>query len=170
MIQFGRFSLVLLITVILCGCANQSKKQRELDAYFKEVESRPSIEIDPIPEIPKYQAFKYSAGNLQDPFKPPKPKAVVQGLQPDRDRPKEELEAFPLDALRMVGTLNKGNKTWALIAAPDDAIYRITVGGHLGQNFGQIKKISKDLIEVTETVPDGLGGWKKRNVTLTLSD
>ncbi len=38
----------------------------------------------------------------------------ANGLTPDFNRRKEELEGFPLDTLRMVGTLEQDNSTWFL--------------------------------------------------------
>lgn len=172
MIRYLKSTLLIILLfssmLVLTACGGSSKEQRQVQKYIDEVKSRQAMEIEPIPQFEVYQPFKYTAQTLRDPFAVP---VVRQSeVQPDLDRPKDELEAFSLDALRMVGTLVQNRKIWALVAVPDDAVYRVTVGAHLGQNFGRVDRINKDALNITETVPDGLGGWKKRQATMTLAD
>ena len=68
----------------------------------------------------------------------------------------------------MVGTITQNNKEWVLILASDKAIYKATIGSHIGQNYGRIVNISKDKIDIVETIPDSLGQWKERETSLTL--
>lgn len=167
--QFSKIWLLFCMLLVV-GCSNYNARHKDMQKYIEEVKSRPPQPVDPIPSFVNYAAYKYSASDLRDPFTPPTTRIIATGVQPDIDRPKEKLEAFPLDSLRMVGTLGQDSSVWALIAAPDGAIYRITGGGHLGQNYGKVESISKKQMEIVETVPDGLGGWKKRKVTIKLSD
>ena len=81
----------------------------------------------------------------------------------------EALEAFPLDALRLVGTISSAGVTYALIQAPDGVVYRVTHGAHLGQNYGEIDGISENGVLLTEIVPDGLGGYIRRPATIAPS-
>lgn len=167
---FRNTILIVLACCLLSACSGHEKRRREVQKFVDEVKQKPAKPIEKIPEFKNYKSFDYSASTLQNPFQPPKVKVVDSGLRPDMDRPKDELEAFPLDGLRMVGTLTKDGKTWALVSAPDKTIYRITAGGYMGKNFGEVKKITKDSIDIKETVPDGLGGWKERDVKLDLSE
>ena len=86
------------------------------------------------------------------------------------NRRREALEAFPLDALKMVGTLAQKDGVWAIIKAPDGLVYRVTRNNYLGQNYGRITKISEDKVELVEIVPDGLGGWQERRASLVLAE
>ena len=70
----------------------------------------------------------------------------------------------------MVGTLSQKNGMWAIIKAPDGLVYRVTRNNYMGQNYGRITKISEDKVELTEIVPDGLGGWQERSASLVLAD
>ena len=70
----------------------------------------------------------------------------------------------------MVGTLSQKNGVWAIIKAPDGLVYRVKRNNYLGQNYGRITKISEDKVELTEIVPDGLGGWQERSASLVLAD
>ncbi|ROR34122.1 pilus assembly protein PilP [Inmirania thermothiophila] len=162
--------------VLAAGCAPRADVA-DLERYVAEVRARPGGRIEPLPEVRPYETFAYRPEGLRDPFEPTvsrrEPPAQVQasaggGLQPDFNRPRELLEQYPLDALRMVGTLEQGGRTWALVRAPDGTLHRVTVGNHLGQNFGEIVEVSEERVQVREIVPDGLGGWQERMAALSL--
>jgi len=68
--------------------------------------------VDPPPDIKPYEPFTYeNATSLPDPFKPRKQDVRNASLtgqnQPNLDRPKEELEDYPLESLKMVGYLSQ---------------------------------------------------------------
>ncbi len=92
------------------------------------------------------------------------------GISPDFDRNREELESYPLDYLRMMGTLEKGEQFWAILRDPDAIIHRVQVGNFIGQNNGKIPGISEDRIELLEIIPDGRGGWEERQAELALAE
>ena len=81
-------------------------------------------------------------------------------------RPKEALEAFPLENLKFVGYLEQNKKGMALFAAPDRNVYQIKVGNYMGQNFGVVTSISKDEVSIKEMVQDGTGSYVERLVTI----
>ena len=59
---------------------------------------------------------------------PDTPQAAGQaagGASPDPDRPAEFLESFPLDTLRMVGTLDINETVYGLIQTSDGLIHRV---------------------------------------------
>ncbi len=89
---------------------------------------------------------------------------------PDFNRRKEELEGFSLDALRMVGTLEQLETTWALIQTQDKTIYRVKAGNYVGRNHGQITRISESGIDLTEIIADGQGGYRERQASLALAE
>ena len=62
--------------------------------------------VEPFPQIKPYEPFNYEAFNLPDPFKPRKlSTGGGGGMQPDLTRPKEPLEAYSLETLKMVGVV-----------------------------------------------------------------
>ena len=129
--------------------------------------------IDPPPEVKPYEYFAYNnEANLPDPFKPRKPElhpGANAGMnQPDFDRPKEALEEFPLESLKMVGYLYRNKIGYAVIRASDSKLYRVTAGNHIGTNFGLIKEVTDTEVKVKEMLQDSAGDWTERMSTLQL--
>jgi type IV pilus assembly protein PilP len=164
---------VALLGGLLAGCGNNTE---DLQNYIEQVKARPKGPIEPMPIIKPYETFAYTVTNLRDPFTSPvvpdesRTQTAGDGLKPDASRPKEALEEFPLDALRLVGSLERSGGKWSIVKAPDGAIYRVQPGNYLGQNNGKITHISDELIELTEIVEDGQGGWIERQASLALSE
>lgn len=165
MMTFKRASIAgLCLLVAGCGADNS-----DLQSFVAEVKARPAAPIEPIPEIAPYTPYTYRAEDRRAPFTPTAPRREVTSnsdLAPDPNRPRDPLEAFPLDALRLVGTISRAGVTYALIQAPDNVIHRLHRGDHLGQNYGEIDGISENGVLLTEIVPDGLGGYIRRPATI----
>jgi len=166
--------LVLGLALLAAGC---SKDMGDLDEYAMEVKSRTSKNIEPIPQPKPYEPFTYEPGERRDPFLAilqSRDAALAAGggagaIRPDLNRPKEPLEEFPLDALRMVGTITMTQRAYALIRAPDAVVHRVSVGDHLGQNYGKITGISETEVVLMEIIPDGLGGYIQRPASVALT-
>lgn len=158
----------------LTGC--ESSNLGDLQSYVAQVKARNPGRIEPLPEIEVYQTHSYSVANLRDPFSKPETrqqdaeqqKASTGGISPDFNRPRELLEEYPLDSLRMVGTLEREQNVWAIVKANDGTIHRVVTGNYMGQNHGKIISISDNQIDLTEIIPDGAGGWQERNAALAL--
>tara|TARA_R110000787_G_scaffold20281_21_gene60425 strand:+ start:5587 stop:6102 length:516 start_codon:yes stop_codon:yes gene_type:complete len=160
----------VLLAVLLAGCGGDMS---DLEKRVAEVKGRKSQQIEPVPQPKQFEAFLYLPGDRRDPFQQalPDPSATVStGPRPDLNRSREPLEEFPIDALRMQGVIETPTAIYALIKAPDDVIHRVSVGNHIGQNFGQIKSIAETEISLTEIVPDGFGGWQSRPAVLALAE
>ena len=97
-------------------------------------------------------------------------KARSGGLQPDLKRVREPLEAYPLENLKMVGTLSQQKQVFALIKTPDSNLFRVKQGNYLGQNFGLITEINEGSVKLKEIVQDSAGDWTERVSTLQLQD
>ena len=131
-----------------------------------------------LPEFAPFETHLYEASGERDPFTPPVysapnrqvAKTSGSGIQPDYNRPREPLESEPLDSLRMVGTLERRSNSWALVRMSDSTIHRVKPGNFMGQNHGKIVQITESELELTEIVPDGLGGWMERQAALALSE
>lgn len=166
---------IILLSMFLTSCSN-SERRTELESYVKRIKSRTIKEIEPLPEIKPYEIFTYSAANLHSPFVPivtqevAKKVVVENGIQPDLNRRKEALESFPLDSLRMVGTLERNSKKWVLVVDPSGTVFRITKGNYIGQNHGHIDNISDERVMITEIIPDPTGGWRERKASISLVD
>jgi type IV pilus assembly protein PilP len=169
---FRRRVLLLALATALTACGGGTD---DLRAYVDEVKARPGGRIPPLPDIVPAPTFAYDADDRRSPFVPDTPQvrvsnnpSAVQG--PDPNRPREFLEQFPLDTLRMVGTLELGGGAFGLVQTSDGLVHRVTVGNHLGQNYGRITDISDAAIQLVEIIPDGLGGYLERPAAVGLSD
>lgn len=163
----------LLVFPLMLGLAACDKGLADLEQRVAEVKSRKSEQIDPVPQPKQFEAFAYAAGERRDPFQQARPDAsptASTGPRPDLNRSREPLEEYPLDSLRMTGVIETPRSVYALVAAPDGVIHRVTVGNHMGQNFGQVKSIAETEIALTEIVPDGFGGWVSRPAVLALAE
>jgi len=166
-------TLLLACALLLAGC---SRDMTDLEEYALEVKGRKSRAIDPIPQIKPYEPFTYDPADRRDPFIPSlqsRDQQLAAGggegaIRPDTNRPKEPLEEFALDAVRMVGTIVMQQGTYALIRAPDAVVHRVTVGDHMGLNYGKITGISETEVTLMEIIPDGFGGWMQRPASVAL--
>jgi len=155
----------ILAPLLLVGCASQDMS--DLHAYVDEVKSRPPSGIEPIPEIKQVIGFTYEAKNRRDPFTRQEDETAAtetvldNGIRPDPNRRKEELESYALDSLRMVGTLEQEEATWGLVKTSDGTIHRVAPGNYMGMNDGRITRISEEKIELIELVPTGSGFLEK---------
>jgi type IV pilus assembly protein PilP len=166
----------LVFMALLTGCGNDDFS--DLNRYFSEVKARPKEPIKPLPEIKVVEPFLFKPEGLRDPFRPLEQPEQVEGadvsagsgIKPDTTRRKEELEAFPLDGLRMVGTVNIKSSLWGLVKASDGTIYRVKVGNYMGKNYGKIIRIVSDKIELMEIVPDKPGTWREQPASIALTE
>jgi type IV pilus assembly protein PilP len=161
----------LLMCLMLSGCSGE--KHGDLRAWVKEQDNLPRGRIPPLPEVKPYEAIEYAAFDLTDPFKPRKiepPKTAQKGgIQPDPNRRREPLEAFPLESLKMVGVLQQ-KEIFALIKTPDNTLFQVKAGNYLGQNFGRIVAVSDSAIKLKEILQDSNGNWEEKEQSLLLQE
>ncbi len=168
-----RLVALLLLSGMLMACSDDGMS--DLQNYVEQVKSEKQGQVEPLPEFKPFETFVYKSDEIKDPFTSWETQVqnVAQSSQnnqihPDANRRKEVLEGFPLNSLLMMGTLEYKDQTWGLIKAPDGIVYRVKSGNYLGQNHGKIRVISKNKMALTEIVPDGLGGWEKRQASISL--
>ena len=173
-LAMGRLLAISLLVGVISGCINRDMD--DLKRYVNEVKSRKQGEIEPLPEIKQIETFAYKVDNRRSPFEPTEQERTeeqdlqLNGLSPDPNRRKEELESYSLDSLRMVGTLKRDETTWALVRTKDKTIYRVKAGNYMGHNHGQITHIDENDIELTEIIPNGQGGYRERQASLALKE
>ncbi len=175
MLTCGRICVVVLLGAILMACSDNGV--RDLENFVTETKMKKGV-VEPLPEFKTAETYRYSAGSLRDPFSTwrsevkttTQTQKVIEGVRPNVNRHKEVLENFPLDTLKMIGTLEFKQRVWGLVKAPDGIIYRVTPANHLGQNYGKISQVLEEKLLLTEIVPDGLGGWEERQATLSVDE
>jgi len=171
-----KFTLLGTLLALLSGCGEGVGDLRQ---FVQQIRAKPPGRIEPIPEFQPYQNFEYTSHDLRDPFRlvdfrrpelnEEEIDKLTAGLRPDIDRIKEPLEDFPLDTLRLKGSIDdKEGIKWGLVFAPDNTIHRVIEGNYVGQNHGRIIAVSDQTIELTEIVPDGLGNYIERSSAITL--
>lgn len=158
--------------MLLHGCS--SGEFEDLNRFVEESKQGLRGRVEPLPGIKQFEPFAYNAFELPDPFSPRDRQAgggvaVNTGPAPDMNRRKETLEAFPLEALKMVGTLEQSRVRYALIRTPDNNLYKAKVGNYMGQNFGIVTAVSETVITLKEVIQDPAnGGWSERSASLQL--
>lgn len=170
-----RISAAVLGSLLLlagCGGEQYGDLKEELNALTKDLKGK----VEPLPVVKPYEPVPYEVSDLPDPFGTAKFETVARGagtgsskLKPDESRPKEPLEAFALESLKMVGTLQQGKVTYALIRA-DVSLYRIKAGNYLGQNFGLVTDVSETEVKLRELVQDASGDWTEREGAIQLQE
>jgi type IV pilus assembly protein PilP len=165
----GRIAAFALATAILAGCSQSN----DLHQWVAQEKGKKGAPLQPLPVIKTFETFEYKDQELRDPFNvtaEEQEQTANNGPHPDQDRPREPLEAFPLDGLKMSGTLGLAKAIEGLVRDPDGVVHRVHVGNYIGQNYGRITGINEDHLELVELVPNGSGGWMERQATIALGD
>ncbi|GAA4032382.1 pilus assembly protein PilP [Actimicrobium antarcticum] len=165
-------SVVLLC--ILSGCGDSGVQ--EVRTWMDEVRKQTKVSIPMLSPPKKFTPFTYAGKSAIDPYNPAKLavafaklQANSSGMKPDLERRREPLEAYPLDTLKMVGTLQKTGASFALILA-DKTLFQVKKGSYIGQNFGMVSGITESAVELREIVQDASGEWVERKGKLELQE
>ncbi len=164
-IAFLSLSMILLV-----GCDNRVADAEKKMADIRLSKSQP-IEPPPAPE--PVEDFIYSASNERSPFMPPNLLVFAEqevdnnGIQPNLDRPKEDLEKYNLADLIYRGIMvDPSGEQNGLIQRPDGRITSVKVGDHMGENYGRIVEITATHVNLIEIVPDNRSGFIERAAAL----
>jgi len=161
---------MLLMGLSLVGCSNDDAD--DLDKFMQNAANDLQPKIKPLPEAKPYLALQYNAdGTLSDPFRSRKAPNKIGVHQPNLNRAKEPMEAYPLESLKYVGMLSKTRLTYALLKTPDNAVQQVKIGNYVGQNFGLVTQITDSEVVLKEIIEDDLSGdWIERISSLTLQE
>jgi len=160
---------------LLAGCGDGDVQ--EVRDWMKKVQRETVPAVKPLPEPKDFVPYAYNPGEAVEPFSEAKllnEMARVAAhspnpLAPDANRPREVLENYPLDTMRMVGTLQKAGVSYALVQI-DASIFQVRAGQRIGQNHGLVTRISEGAIDIREVVQDATGDWVERKATIELAD
>jgi len=172
----GLASMMALGLLFLVGCGASDRDELEQWMSAERNAARPKVSALQPPI--KFTPRTYGQEGSIEPFSNQK---LVQALKrdstqatsnaalisPELSRRKEPLEAMPLDAVAMVGSLTKAGRPVALVRV-DNLIYQVRVGNHLGQNYGRITAVTEASLVLREIVQDAAGEWTERPATLQL--
>lgn len=169
---------LLLASTFLVGCVPTGED--ELRAWTAEQRANTKPRVTPLTEPKKFEPASYAMDGSMEPFNQLKLTQAMRRdssqvasnatlIAPEMARRKEPLEAFPLDVMSMVGSLNKTNNPTALLKV-DNLLYQVKVGDYLGQNYGKILRITESSIKLREIVQDATGDWIERSTSLELQE
>jgi type IV pilus assembly protein PilP len=167
---------LLAATVVLFGLAGCMSGTEEVQKWVAEEKAKDGPDIEPKPAIKTFETFEYTlkAPDDRDPFNlatsEAEEEAAAAGPRPDQNRTPEPLESYPLDGLKMVGTLGPPSAPEGLLQDPDGVIRRVRIGNYVGQNYGRIIAINEGQIDLVELVPNQTGGWVERQQSISLAD
>jgi type IV pilus assembly protein PilP len=165
-----------LLLLLLAGCGDSDVQ--EVRTWMKEVDSQAKVRVPPLAEPKTFIPFAYGHKDEQDPFNPNKLLAELakqaaagggNGIRPDTARRKELLETYPLDTIKMVGTIEKKGVIYAVLQV-DRAVHQVVTGQHLGQNYGRVTSIDENTVNLKEIVQDATGDWVERLSKLELQE
>lgn len=174
----GRYIIFIFLGALIVGCVPTGND--ELRAWISDQRANTKSRVTPLTEPKKFVPEAYSAEGSVEPFNQIK---LTQALRrdstqvasnatliaPEMARRKEALEAFPLDVMAMVGSLNKTGSPTALLKV-DNLLYQVRLGNYLGQNYGKIVKITESQVQLREIVQDATGDWMERITSLDLQE
>lgn len=166
------------VAAVLAACS--SSGEDELQQWMTEQRNQTRPKVPPISEPKQFTPQAYTQEGATEPFSSQK---LTQALKrdstqatanaaliaPELARRKEPLEAFPLDAMAMVGSLIKEGQPVALVRV-DNLLYQVRLGNYLGQNYGKIVKVSETEVALREIVQDAAGEWIERTAKLQLQE
>ena len=162
-----------LVSVLLVGCSDAP--DNDLRAWMSDIRRQSHPVPVEVPPGPVLEEFHYQASGRLDPFDITKISASliadpnIAGLQPDTRRLREPLESFPLDSLRLVGSIRRQGQVVALVEA-EKIIHQVHLGSHLGPDMGKVIAISEGAIEIEEVVQVVGKTWAKRRARLVLQE
>lgn len=168
-IALMRWTVIVPLLLLLAGCM---KGDADLRKWVADEKNLPGGPLPPLPVLKTFETFEYKAQALRDPFAPSlaeqKADEAEKVAVPD-PHPKEKLEDFALDSLKMVGTIGAGTGMLGLIRDPEGTVSTVRPGNYLGQNYGKIKAISAGSIDLVELVSNGNGGWMERPTSIEIT-
>jgi type IV pilus assembly protein PilP len=165
----------------LAGCdGGEAQALRDWIEHERQAAVAPALPPLAEPEVPA--SAPYRSGEAPDPFDPgrlaaPEPPArgaetvaALAAAPASAPLPADApLEAYPLEALRMVGSLVREGRTLALVRA-QGALHTVRPGDRLGPRDGRVERITERAITLRERVRDATGAWTERSTTLALQE
>jgi type IV pilus assembly protein PilP len=154
---------------LLAGCS--FTEQDDLEQWMQQAGSGLHGQVEPLPQIEPYKPYQYRGQDLVSPFETNRLQVArknTAGNLPDTGRPREILENYELDKLKLVGTMLLKSERLGLIQTPEGGIYRVRVGSFIGPNYGIVRSVAETEIKLEETVEDVNGEWVKQDNSLYL--
>ncbi|MDO5691681.1 MAG: pilus assembly protein PilP [Pseudomonadota bacterium] len=171
---------VVLVGLIAGGLAACSTQNDDLHQWMRDQRSQTVPKVTPLSEPTQYTPLAYVGGSVADAFDSDRltqvlrresgaPNTSTSLVTPELNRRKEPLESYPLDAMTMVGSLDRAGQKVALVRV-DQLLHQVRQGNYLGQNYGRVVGISESEVTLREIVQDAAGEWIERSAALQLQE
>jgi type IV pilus assembly protein PilP len=165
------------LSLLLAACSDTPSPS--VQDWITQQRAQARTVIAPLPEPKPYIPQAYRAASAADPFDSHKLTLALRRdstqlqasvlLKPELNRPRQPLEAFPLDAMTLVGSLIRQGQPVALIRI-DRLVHSVRPGAYLGQNYGKVIRITDTQVLLREIVQDASGEWTERAASLQLQE
>lgn len=146
----NKLLLSTIVITALAGCSNSGHD--DIKKWMASEEKKLKGKIEVLPPARAYIPVAYNAE--LDPFVTKEKINLIELAKdkyaPDTKREKEYLEDFNLDAIKMIGTVIKDGKFYAMIREPNKIINYVTIGNYVGKNYGKIIAITEGEIVLEE--------------------
>lgn len=161
-----------VVVALLAGCGAENE---ELQGWMAQQAREVKPNVQPLQPPKRFDPQPYVAADKVEPFSQQKLAVSIRQeqaapnplLAAELNRRKEPLEAYPLDSMRMIGSVNRGGRPYALLRV-DNLLYQVTVGDYLGQNYGRVTRLTETELTLREIVQDAAGEWIERSTKLEL--
>ena len=165
--------------VVLTGCGETNQEDLQVWMQRERTLHMPTGQPIPAPgdaqDQDQVQAYTHQQG--VEPFSTQRLRLAVPAdvLMPAKatlspaslTRVRPSLEESPLEAIRLVGSLQRGGAALALLRC-NGLIYSVRVGDRLGQDQGRVSDITLTQLLLRELVLDAAGHETERVVSLAL--
>lgn len=163
----NKLIITMFAMTALAGCSGSNHD--DIKSWMGEQEKQLKGKIELLPTAKSYTPVVYKAE--VDPFVIKEKLSLNELLKdryaPDLNREKEYLEEFPLESLKMVGTVIKDGKFYAMISDQNRVISYISSGNYVGQNYGKVNSITEGEVLLEERVNTN-DEWVIRNARIQL--
>ena len=171
------FAWSVLAVALSAGLSACDSDHNELQTWMDQERQQVRPNVQPLSPPQKFNPQAYAGMDGVEPFSAQKLAGALkqEARQPNSavaaelNRRKEPLEAFPLDSMSMVGSVQKKGLPFALLKV-DGLLYQVKAGDYIGQNYGKILKITETEVSLREIVQDAAGEWIERPTTLQLQE
>lgn len=168
---------VLVSCLLAAGCGAPDPEPVEDWITQRRAQARVDAPAVALPRVFTPEPYREHAGN--DPFSSQRLTQALRRdaaqdanavlVRPEQARSRQPLEAFPLDAMTLVGNLVRKGQPVALVRI-DQRVYPVGVGAYLGQHYGKVVRITEHEVVLREIVQDGSGVWTERAASLQLQE
>ncbi|MCY7306919.1 MAG: pilus assembly protein PilP [Rhodoferax sp.] len=173
-----RLPAALMLALLVSACSDSGGD--DLQRWMAEQRSQTRPKVVPIAEPKVFKPEGYTQVDLVEPFSKEKltlalrrdsGQASANGalVAPELARRKQALEAYPLDAMALVGSMVRAGQPVALVRV-NNLLYQVRPGDYLGQNYGRVMKINETEVALREIVQDAVGEWIERTASLQLQE